>query len=62
MRSINELSIIMKFYDFKVNLFLQFSGGYQLIVGVDYGFKIQYVEGVDCKYIDVFIFVWLSYV
>lgn len=50
-----------KSYDFKVNLFLQFSGGYQPTVGVDYGFKIQHVEGVDCKYIDVPILAWLSY-
>ena len=28
---------------------LQFSGGYQPTVGVDYGFKIQNVKGEDCK-------------
>ena len=29
---------------------LQFSGGYQPTVGVDYGFKIQNVKGHECKY------------
>ena len=30
---------------------MQFSAGYQPTVGVDYGFKIQHVDGIDCKYI-----------
>lgn len=39
-----------QFQQLKKFLFLQFSGGYQPTVGVDYGFKIHHVEGVDCKY------------
>lgn len=37
--------------------FLQFSAGYQPTVGVDYGFKIQHCEGIDCKW---YIFNYLT--
>ena len=32
-------------------LALQFSSGYQPTVGVDYGFKIQHCDGIDCKFL-----------
>lgn len=36
--------MLMRLYHF------QFSNGYQPTVGVDYGFKIQNVQGIDCRH------------
>ena len=33
----------------QIMMLFQFSGGYQPTVGVDYGFKIQNVKGLECK-------------